>query len=291
MLARSLALGGNHSELVHRFGEEARLPSASPYLVTLIGRSQEALGEREAAAWYLDRAAAPRSGNLVAVQGDTPLDVAQMRGIEQGRNVLALVRGLIVAGNPTEAVRRAEAFHQRYPGSADALALAGDANLAAKKLPRAIELYETSARVRRNWALTRKLVSAYRAAGRQGDAIALLRAHVAGDPANVEAVTMLAAAERANGAIDRAGLLYDHAIVLERRRDPDLLAARADLALEQGKSQRAATLARMAYLLQRENAHSVQVLARVMAAADADGAGAMLAKASAVTGDTRFAQR
>lgn len=291
LLARSLALGGNHRELVHRFGEEARLPSASPYLTTLVGRSHEALGDREQAAWFLERAASPRSGNLVAVQGDTPLDVAQMRGIEQGRNVLALVRGLIVAGNPAQAAQRAEAFHQRYPGSADALALAADANLAARNLSRAIELYEASAKVRRNWALTRKLVSAYRAAGRSGDAIALLRAHVAGDPANVEAVTMLAAAERADGATDRAALLYDHAIVLERKRDPDLMAARAELALEQNRPKRANTLARKAYLLQRENAQSARVLARVLAQSKADGAGAMIAKADALSREARLARR
>lgn len=291
LLARSLALGGNHRELVHRFGAEARLPSASPYLMTLVGRSQEALGDREAAAWYLDRAAAPRRGNLVALRAETPLDVAEMRGTEQGRNVLALVRGLIVAGNPSEAARRAEAFLDRHPGSADALTLAGDANLAARNLPRAIELYEKSAGIRRNWPLTRKLISAYRAAGRNSDAAALIRAYAASDPANVDAVALLAQLEQSQGSLERADLLYDHALELGRWRDPDLMSARASLALAQGKAQDALALARRAYLLQRGNARSAEVLAITLAANEANGSQAMLAKLDAMGEDARLAHR
>lgn len=291
LLARALALGGNHSELVHRFGEQARLPSASPYLVTLVGRSHEALGDREQAAWFLDHAARPASRNLVAVQGVTPLDVAQQRGVEQGSNVLSLVRGLIVAGRPAEAAQRAEAFHKRYPGSADALALAGDAHLAAKNLGKAIEYYEKSARVRRSWALTRKMIEAYRAAGRSADAERLLRAHVAGDTANAEAAFLLAALEREKGASQRAGLLLQHAMLVGARRDPDLLAARAALALDNDDTDRAIRLAREAYRLQRMNPAYAQLLGEALPENEEALAKALLAKAGRLDKSARLARR
>jgi len=61
LLARALSLGGSNRELVKRFAEKALRPSASPYLVTTVGRAYEQLDDRASAAYFLDRANQPRS--------------------------------------------------------------------------------------------------------------------------------------------------------------------------------------------------------------------------------------
>ncbi|MCP5396933.1 MAG: tetratricopeptide repeat protein [Sphingomonadaceae bacterium] len=281
LLARSLALEGSHRELAHRFGEAALLPSASPYLATLVGRAHEAMGQREQAAIYLDHATHPRTDNLIAVPGVTPLAVVESRGVEHGKDALSLVRGLIVSGQREAAAARGQAFRARYPGSADALSLAGDAELAARRIGPALELYEQSARVRRPWLLTRRMIAALDAAGRRNDALALLRSHVAGDPNNVEAVAMLARRAFDRQDFAQAALLLDHAMRSGGGRDPLLVSLRAEAALRSGETELALVMARQAYGLQRMNGVATNILGVALAqAGDQQGANALMAKAS-----------
>ncbi|MBD3728127.1 MAG: tetratricopeptide repeat protein [Sphingomonadales bacterium] len=250
LLARALALDGSHRELVFRFGDVALRPSSPPYLTLLVGQGYEALGERDKAAQYLDRAATPRGGELVAVPGTVPLAVVELRGVDRGSDALSLVRGLIVAGQPGAASAKAEAFQKKYPGSADALGLAGDALLASRQIGPAIALYQRSAGVRRPWPLARRMVAAYRAAGRGQEAAWLLSEQLAGDPANVEAAATLGRIAFEAKDMQRAELLLDHAIANGGTSDPDLLALRAQVALAQGDVDTARNFAGRAYRLQ-----------------------------------------
>ncbi len=84
MLARALSLGRNESELIYTLGDIARRPSSGPYLQTLVGRAYEARGERETAAWYLDRAQMPRAAKLIALQGDATDSIPLSNG-QNGR--------------------------------------------------------------------------------------------------------------------------------------------------------------------------------------------------------------
>ena len=131
MLALSLALARNDSELIYTLGEVARRPSASPYLQTLVARAFEARGERETAAWYLDQAAKPRNATLIALESDAANSMRLANGEMGGAEVLAAVRGAIVSREPRLASQIADDFATRFGGSADALSLAGDASLAA----------------------------------------------------------------------------------------------------------------------------------------------------------------
>ena len=234
LLARALDRAGSHAELVDRFEEDALQDSAPPYLVTLVGRAHEALGDRERAATFLDRATRARSDSLVALQGDMALGVLRNRDELRPDETLALVRDLIVADERGEAVRQAHGFWRRHRGSADALALTGDALLANMKLAEALADYRASAAIRRPWPLTRKMAYALDALGRRAEAHALVARHLAGDPYNAEAANLLARAELEAGRYDRAALLADHAASLGGGRDPYLLTLRAQIALRRG---------------------------------------------------------
>lgn len=272
LLARSLDQAGNHAELLARFRPDAELPNASPYLLMLVGRAYEAQGQREEAAQFLDRAAQARSGNLVALRGDMALGVLRNRGELAPGETLALVRDLIVSGERAEAARRADAFLRDHPGSADAMALAGDALLANYRIEAALAHYRKSADIRLPWPLARKMIYALNAAQRPFDARNLLERHLAGDPFNAEAANLLARAEFDAGRFARAAILADHAIEIGGGRDPYLLALRAQIALrggeagsETGSEIGAETFARRARSLQPLNRAANDTLALVLA--------------------------
>lgn len=261
LLVRSLAMGGSHRELVHRFGTEAGMTSASPYLQTAVARSYEALGERQKAAELLDLASQRRSGNLVAL-----LDRSGSAGAVLGRNangdqVMAQVRNRIGKQAPDEAVAMASGFLKRFPGSADALALAGDAHLAARNPAMALRYYEQSARIRQTWPLARRRLAALEMLGRAADARRLLKQFVAGHPAAVEPVVRLARDYYELGHLQSSQRLLDHAIRVGGDRDPEILALRASIALRMDQPDEARAFAQQAVEVQPVNPAAIQALA------------------------------
>ncbi|MFA9200673.1 MAG: tetratricopeptide repeat protein [Cypionkella sp.] len=188
LLARALAQGGNHRELVARFAGSAD----TPYLAALVGRAYEALGDRTRAAPYLERARAGAGFRAVPLPSPTALAVAEARGPVDGAGAVALVRGLVAAGRANDATRAARAFLARHAGSADAMALAGDAALAAGDPAGALTHYRNAAEIRRPWPLTRRMTLALRRLGREDEAAMLVRRHLRGEPGNAEARALLA---------------------------------------------------------------------------------------------------
>lgn len=208
LLAHSLAAAGNERELIARLAGRAH----GRYLALLVGRAYEATGDRAKAAPYLDRAfAAPSGVRVVALPADRPLDVASLRGTVDGANTIALVRGQITAGRKGEARATAAQWLRSFPGSADALGLAGDAAMAASDERGALRHYRAAAAIRRPWPLTKRMAAALEAAGDPAAAEALVAAHLAGEPNNAEAAALLSRSVAARGERTRAKLLADHA--------------------------------------------------------------------------------
>ena len=266
LFARALSLGGSHSELIYHFETKASEPAASPYLMTLVGRSFEVLDDRAKAAVFLDRAAQPRSGNLIALSADRDRTVAEMRGSGGGVDALQLARARIVAGDVAAAPGAVGPFVEKFPGSSDAQTLAGDAALAARNYPQAIGRYEAAIAIRRPWPITRKLFKAYQAAGRESDAVALLARHFAGDPGNVEAAAALGTVAMEGKDWANAAIFLDHALENGGYRDPYLLSLRSNVALELGDVQTAFEAAETAYLIQPLNRQATNALMRAYAA-------------------------
>lgn len=264
LLARSLALGGNNRELAHRFSEMAKSPAASPYLATLVGRSYEILGQRKEAAVYLDRAALGRTDRLYLLEiGQSPAE-GPSPDFANATDTVALVRQLARAGRGAEAVVAANTLLSRTPGSADAMGLAGDAHLAAGKPGQALAHYEKAALIRQLWPLKRRMLAAQMALGRQSDAMDLLEWELGSNPSNAEAAVLLAGFAANAGDHQKARQLFDHAILLGRRRDPDVLSQRAISAVEAGDADQAASDVLAAYRLQRMNRTATQRLSRIL---------------------------
>lgn len=232
LLARALWLGGRDRDLVERFATRAEDDDASPYLVMLVGRSLERMGERERAIPFLQRAVAPRKGELMVLEmsrqsGSMPAATSELREF-------------IASGNTAPAQRLAGTLLERAPHSGDFHSLAGDTALASGEVVRALELYEISARVRRSWPLTRKLIHGFGEIGDERTADVLLARYIAGDPQNTEALLLLA--KRSAEAEDwlRVAVVLDSAIALGAGNDLEVLALRATAASELGNEDEAA---------------------------------------------------
>ncbi|WP_440113851.1 tetratricopeptide repeat protein [Tsuneonella sp. SYSU-LHT278] len=215
LLARALALGGNHRELIARFGTEGD----DPYLAELVGRAHEALGEREKAAPYLDAAQSGGALRIVPIAPRAAIEVAERRTAGEGVSVVDLVRGLLVRGRTTEARAASNAFLRANAGSADAAALAGDAAFAAGDARGAAALYARSAGIRRNWPLVKRLAAALDRSGRRDQATEAIAAQLAAEPANADAAALLARRMLDLGETGRARDLIEYARSRDRN-DP-----------------------------------------------------------------------
>ena len=223
LLARAMFEGGRDVEVVKRFGPEAALPEASPYLVMLVARAYERRGDRAAAAPLLARAYGPVRAQpaLLALRDGLPPPTTD-------------IRRSLWNGDGAGARAKAMALRQRIPASADVAALAGDALLGAGDPRGALTVYALASEARRPWPLTRKVVWTFASHGNPAAAEMLLARHVAGETDNASALTMLAERQAARGDWRHVALLLDHALALGVGHDPELLALRARAAREAG---------------------------------------------------------
>ncbi|MBU7580010.1 MAG: hypothetical protein KAF27_06000 [Porphyrobacter sp.] len=228
LLARALLDGGREEELVRRFGPEASVPEASPYVLMLVARAQERLGNRAAAAPLLPRAYAQMSS--------APVLLALREGLP---DPTANLRRALWADNAAGAKAQAATLRARFPSSADVAVLSGDALLGQGDPRSALVSYALASEARRPWPVTRKAVWTFAAHGNPVAAEALLTRQVAGEPQTASAVIDLARRQAARGDWRRTALLLDHALILGAGHDPELLGLRRRAAQEVGDAQTA----------------------------------------------------
>lgn len=223
LFARALLAAGREEELVQRFSPEAALPEASPYLLMLVARAHERLGNRAAAAPLLARAYAPPKAApvLLAIRDGLPQPTADQR------------RSLWAA-NAMGARAQIADLKARFPASADVAALAGDGFLATGDPRAALTAWALASEARRPWHITRKAVWTFAQYRNPAAADVLLTRHVAGEPQNQSAVIALAERQAHRGDWRRTAMLLDHALLLGAGHDPALLALRARAAQEEG---------------------------------------------------------
>lgn len=285
LLARGEFADGDYRGVIEDFAVAAARPDASPYLLTLIGRSYEILGDRGAAAPFLDRAARVASAAAVL-----PIDVG-----EAGRLTLfrfgddplridvgvAKVRDLIGAGKLGEAQAMLADFQRQYPASADIDVLAGDVALARGDAAGALVQYRKTAQIRRSLSLVERMVVAYRQLGQADAGEAEARDFLAEHPMDGGAARLAADFALARGEWKRAQVLLAHARAGGGgERDPRLLADLSRAALEAGDVAAAAAAAQAAVAAQRANGGAAYALARTLrASGDERGARVLFAKA------------
>ena len=275
LLARAIYLAGEYRYLTLRFRDRLNRDDASPYLLTVVARAHEALGERYAAGELLDRAAEVRS--------------AALRVLPSGNSI----GGLLAAGGAKEAEVRAEAARQDDPGFYDNLSLAGDVQLALGNARAAQERYVAAARIRMPASLFERRVQAYLMGGDPAAAGELVERYLHQHPTSRAALRAAARHAVAGGDTARALAILRWLRANGGARDVGLLSELALIEAEAGDIDAAAVHAREAYRLQRASPVATQALAFVIAerGEDSHAAGALLNKASAMLGDTPLSAR
>jgi len=256
LLAYALSRSGGEQELINRFASYATGTVSSTYLRMMVGRAYEALGERERAAIFLDLAAT-RKASLTVLPGTRPVGTMLISDPEGAIETRDYIRSAIAVREPVAGIRRAREFAKRLPGSADALAILGDAELAQGNKRAARAAYQRSATVRQPWPLMLRLIGAQE---NRGDAIRLLEAFAYEHPMNGEASAMLADALAAQGDWERSVQLLDHAIGVGMARVSWVLAARSVGARQLGDSETALSFALAAHDLQPMNPLAISAL-------------------------------
>lgn len=234
LLAHALLVGGREVELVQRFAVEAERPETSAYLLTLLARAHERLGERAKAAPLLVRAYGRSRQQPVVLAGrpGLPEPTAQARMIAE-------------AGNWAQVRASVEALRSRFPASSDVASLEGDAALGGGDPRSALEAFSLAARVRRPWALTAKAVHAYRQIGEDAAAQTLLTRHVVGEPDGIAGLVALAQQRAKGGDWQGAAQLLDHVIARGGGHDLAVLRLRLQAAHRLGNAEETGRFARL----------------------------------------------
>lgn len=269
LFARALLENGEAREVVVRFAEQAGRQDASAYLMTLVGRAYEELGDREKAAPFLDRAAQAAMGlTLTSLANSERADLLLFRfGNDPARldTGIARIRKLVGEGDYAGAAKAAADLRELYAGSADFLTIAGDVALAGGDFEAALADYREAARIRRPFRLVAKMAAALQQAGRLGEAREVALAYLAQHPMDRDAAWLAALLVREAGDWRQVRALALHIRGLApATRDPRLLALLAEAQLETGEAGAALENATSAWRMQPLNGYSAGVLARAM---------------------------
>lgn len=269
LLARSLFLSGEYEYLVSRLGDAAARPGASPYLLTVLGRTQELLGRRDLAGVLLDRAATP---SKVAIYP---------------RNSSSPIAELVREGRLADAEKIVEKLRSQDPGHYDNQELAGDIQLLEGNADAALVRYAAAARLKMPESLMMRQFQAYLMAGRMRGAAKLVDGYLLRNPSSRQALRVSAWLAGESGDWPRARLIYQY---LERTggdRDVQLLSDLALIQIRTGDPEAAEVNAQRAYSLQRASPVAAQALGLSLVALDrrGDAALALLEKARRMMGD------
>jgi tetratricopeptide (TPR) repeat protein len=270
LLARAIYLSGEYRYATLRFRDRIASDDASPYLLTVVARAHEALGERLVAGELLDRAARPRS--------------AALRVLPSGSGV----GRLLAQGQTSGAEASAEAARRVDPGFYDNLSLAGDVQLALGHPQAAQFRYEQAARIRMPESLFRRRFAAYVMARDAIGARELVEGYLHQNPTNRAALRAAAGLAIRGGDTRRARAILTWLRDNGDARDVQLLSDLALIEAGEGDMEAAEASARAAYRLQRSSPEATQALAFSYAASGRDPAAAraLLDKAQVMLGET-----
>jgi tetratricopeptide (TPR) repeat protein len=280
LLARGMFADGDYRGVVDDFAALAARPDASPYLLTMVGRSLEILDERGAAAPFLDRAA--RAGvhapSVIGVSEAGRLTLFRYGGDPLRIDVgVARVRELLAAGDLGGAQGVLAGFTKAYPYSVDIHVLGGDVALAQGDAAAALAAYRKAAQIRRGLPQVERMVAAYRLLGDERRAEAEALDFLAQHPMDGGAARLAADFALARGEWTRAQVLLAHArIVGGGERDPQLLADLSRAALNAGDLATAEEAARAGISAQRANGRAAYALAQTLRASGNEATAAVL---------------
>lgn len=273
VLGRALFAGEQMGQLTDELSPFAKRSTASPYVLTLMGRAFEQAGRRDLAAPYLNRAARAGSASpaIAAIALSDQGAVTLYRWQDEPDRpevVVPAIRQMFQNGQAEAALARSKVLLQRYPASVDMEVLAGDVAALAGQNDQALKLYQDAAQLRLNSQLARRTSYVLIAMNKRLQAKQFLSQYLRGNPHELQAVLLLADLQMADHEWRKADLLLTYAHKLAGGgQDPKLLANLSQARLEQGQVEDAVHLATQAYQLQRSGHQPTLALARALLAA------------------------
>jgi cellulose synthase operon protein C len=190
----------------------ANRPDADSYTLSVIGRAYEEQGDGEAAALFLDRAAAPVRGDPVPFEmagGLANLARETAKGANDADVAIPQISRMIAAGQTGAALARAQQLAKANPGAPAAQVLVGDAYMAMERPQEAAQAYQSAANIRFSEPIALRFIDALSKSGRDGAALRVLDMFLSQNPRSVAGQLLAADHFMATGAWDRAIAVLD----------------------------------------------------------------------------------
>ncbi|MFM9853036.1 MAG: tetratricopeptide repeat protein [Sphingomonadaceae bacterium] len=185
----------------------ANRPDADSYTLSVIGRAYEEQGNGEAAALFLDRAAAPVRGDPVPFEmagGLATLAHATAKDANNADVAIPQISRMIAAGQTGAALAKAQQLAKANPGAPAAHMLVGDAYAAMQRPQDAAFAYQAAANIRFSEPIALRFIDALSKAGREGAALRVLDMFLSQNPRSVPGLLLAADHFMATGSWDRA---------------------------------------------------------------------------------------
>ena len=256
---------------------------ADTYVLTLVGRGFERIGDRANAARFLDRAAFPLRDGSTPFTEDESLAILGAPAQERPNDpaaVVPLIRALVEGGQTGAALDRAQAMVRDNPGVPGAYVLLGDVLMVQGRSADAAAAYKQAADLRFDEPTMLRLIEALEASGRRGEASNALALFLSQNPMSIPALRLSAHWQLASGDFDAA---IDTLEGLHARLGDGDAALNADLAIAYagaGEAERAVAYGEAAYALAPANPATADAYGWALhLAGDSQGALELLRKA------------
>lgn len=297
LLAASQFRSGDMAAVIDTLGPLANRGDADSYMLTLMGRALERQGEFERAVPYLERAA-NAGGHATMPIGRPPADAAELAVLERAARdgdapaQVALIRAYLAIGRGGDALARAGQLAAQNPDAPDALILYGDLLGAQGRFAEAATAYADAANIRFNEATALRLIEALQRSGQGDVAVQTLALYRQQNPRNTSTALLSAQLNLNAGRWRQAAAILEQVRRRIGDRDAAILANLALASHELGQADRAAALARRAYILMPRNAAVSEIFGWVLfdSGNDRPRGLALLEKAVALAPDNPGAQ-
>ena len=249
LLGAAMAQAGDDAGAIDTLQGFADRPDADSYMLAVVGRAYESLGDRAAATRYLDRAARPLIGESLPFGTGADLETLS-RAAQRDPTAaprIAFIRGLIAAGQIPRAVSEAQALQQANPGTPAAHMLVGDALVAEGRFAEAAQAYRLAANIGFTEPVALRLIDAFQRGGQAPAALETLRLFLAQNPQNVAARMLAANYYRIRGDWARAIPILEGLRARLGNRDAVILITLAWGYLETGRARTGLPYAAAAY--------------------------------------------
>jgi tetratricopeptide (TPR) repeat protein len=243
----------------------ADLPDADSYTLSLIGRAMVRLGDNQAGALYLARAARPQPGAMTSLEALSEGEFAAVRAAAlenpaDGPAQVRLITALLARRDIGEALSRARRLQDANPGVPEVHLLLGDALGISGDFGEAAQAYRHAANIAFTENVALRLIDALGRSGQAEAADNVLNLFVQQNPRSVPGLILLGG--RAMQQQDWAFAITIYESLRRRIGDNDatILNNLAWAYAESGEVRRAVPLARRAWALARDNPATADTL-------------------------------